>query len=56
MSDITTSETRIRNGVRPPSRWACPKCGSTVVTHVPTFTPECRHRSHGGVVFMETRS
>lgn len=41
-------------GIMSPAKWACPQCGSTVRTHVPTYTPECRHASHrGNVVFME---
>lgn len=56
-NSTTTTTGRARNGVRPPSRWACPRCGASVVTHIPTFIPECRNRSHGGdVVFMEARS
>ena len=48
---------RPASGVVAPALWVCPTCSSRVRTHVPTYTPECRHSSHRNkVVFMEVSS
>lgn len=36
----------------PPSVWSCPKCGTKVTTHVPTFPLECRNIKHRREMFV----
>lgn len=33
-------------GMHPPAKWVCPKCGTWVQTHVPTYPVECRRPEH----------
>lgn len=45
---------RIQKGLHPPSRWVCPQCATKVVTHIPTYVPECRSAKHrGNLVYMD---
>jgi len=41
-------------GLVPPSKWACPSCGATVQTFVPTYVPECRSLRHRGKMVLFT--
>ena len=36
----------------PPSVWSCPKCGTKVTTHIPTFPLECRNIKHRREMFV----
>ena len=36
----------------PPRVWSCPKCGTKVTTHVPTFPLECRNIKHRREMFV----
>lgn len=38
----------------PPSKWACPSCGTKVETFVPTHVPECRSPRHRGKMVLFT--
>lgn len=53
----TLTKPRPARGILPPAVWVCPQCSSKVVTHIPTYTPECRSSKHRGtLVYMEVKS
>lgn len=53
----TISKNRNAKGVMPPAEWVCPQCSSKVVTHIPTYVPECRSAKHrGNLVYMQVNS
>lgn len=52
----TLAKPKGRYSIQPPSRWVCPNCESKIITHIPTYTPECRSAKHrGNLVYMEAK-